>query len=72
MKVLIDNEEIKMVVSEKFLRPNNTLGGKSLADFMLQNTMDKLALYRKIFGVERLEKICFETYDVDTELDEFF
>ena len=72
MKMLIDNEEIKMMVSEKFLRPNNTLGGKSLADFMLQNTMDKLALYRKIFGVERLEKICFETYDVDTELDEFF
>lgn len=72
MKVLIDNEKIKMVVSEKFLRPNNTLGGKSLADFMLQNTMDKLMLYRKIFGVERLEKICFETYDVDTELDEFF
>lgn len=72
MKVLIDNEEIKMMVSEKFLRPNNTLGGKSLADFMLQNTINKLALYRKIFGVERLEKICFETYDVDTELDEFF
>ena len=61
-----------MRVSEKFLRPNNTLGGKSLADFMLQNTMNKLMLYRKIFGVERLEKICFETYDVDTELDEFF
>ena len=38
MKVLIDNEEIKMMVSEKFLRPNNILGGKSLADFMLQNT----------------------------------
>lgn len=72
MKVLINNEEIKMMVSEKFLRLNNILGGKSLADFMLQNTMDKLALYRKIFGVEILEKICFETYDVDTELDEFF
>ena len=72
MKVLIDNEEIKMSVSEKFLRPNNILGGQSLADFMLQNTLDKLTLYRKIFGVERLEKIYFETYDVDTELDEFF
>ena len=45
MKVLIDNEEIKMVVSEKFLRPNNTLCGKSLADFVFQNTMDKLALW---------------------------
>ena len=54
MKVLIDNEEIKMMVSEKFLRSNNTLGGKSLADFMLQNTRNKLMLYRKIFGVERL------------------
>ena len=45
MKVLIDNEEIKMVVSEKYLRPNNTLCGKSLADFVFQNTMDKLALW---------------------------
>ena len=66
MKVLIDNEEIKMSVSEKFMIPSKSLGNKSLADFMLQNTRNKLMLYRKIFGVERLEKICFETYDVDT------
>ena len=45
MKVLIDNEEIKMSVSEKFMRPSKSLNNKSLADFMFQNTMDNLHSY---------------------------
>ena len=72
MKVLIDSDEIKMTVSEKFTKPNTALGGKSLADFMLENILGKLEAYKRIFGVQRLKKINFETYDVDTELDQFF
>ena len=57
MKVLIDNEEIKMMVSEKFLRPNNTLGGKSLADFMLQNTIPPPTIILSIGMITATRKI---------------
>ena len=69
MKTLIDNEEMKLVVSEKFLMPLKQIPCKSLGDFILENTLEKFALYRKIFNVEKLEKICFEMYDVATEKD---
>ena len=66
MKVLIDNDEINMTVSGKFMKPSAILNGKSLADYMLENTLEKLEAYKRIFGVQRLKKINFETYDVDT------
>ena len=69
MKTLIDNEEMKILVSEKFMMPHEELNGKSLADYILQNTLEKFGLYRKIFGVTKLTKIAFEIYDEKTEID---
>ncbi len=69
MKVLIDNEEIRISLSEEFIKLNTFLDGKSLGDFILENTLEKFKLYRKIFNVDKLEKICFEIYDVVTEKD---
>lgn len=69
MKVLIDNEEIRISLSEEFIKSNTFLDGKSLGDFILENTLEKFKLYRKIFNVDKLEKIYFEIYDVVTEKD---
>ena len=71
MKVLIDNEEIRISLSKEFIKPNTFLNGKSLGDFILENTLEKFKLYRKIFNVDKLEKIYFEIYDVVTEKDDW-
>lgn len=69
MKVLIDNDEIKITVSEEFTIPRKTLNNKSLADYMLENTLEKFKLYKKIFNVKKLDKITFTVYDEEKELE---
>lgn len=63
MITIIDNDEMCIKVSESFVTNTKTPGNKSLSDYILNQTTEKFELYKKIFNVEKLEKITFVLFD---------
>lgn len=63
MKALIDNDEIKIIVADEFTKYNKTPNGRPISNYIVDNTKEKLKLYKKIFNMEKLDKITYEIFD---------
>lgn len=63
MITIIDNEEMCIKISESFKYNTETPDKRPLSDYILDKTIEKFELYRRIFNVEKLEKITFIIYD---------
>lgn len=63
MVTIIDNDEMCIKLSESFKYNTKTPDKRALSDYILDKTIEKFGLYRKIFNVEKLEKITFVIYD---------
>ena len=58
MVTIIDNDEMCIKLSESFKDNTKTPDKRPLSDYILDKTIEKFELYRRIFNVEKLpEKI---------------
>ena len=63
MITIVDNEEMKISVSDNFTYFKKTPDGRPLSDYIIEYTKNKFDLFRKLFNVKKLEKISFELFD---------
>ncbi len=72
MKELINNNEMKIMMSERLANDTHNPNNEKLGELVLKKTIDKFNLYRKIFNVDKLEKVEFIIFDKQEEYREFY
>ena len=72
MITIINNDEMKISVSKSFTENDDTPDKRSLSDYILEKTKEKLQFFRELFNIEKLDKIEFILFDDYDEWKKYY
>jgi len=73
MVTVVDNDDVCIKLADAYLTNGvRTPDGRMIGDYIVQNTIEKLQFYKKIFGIEKADKMYFEMYSDIEEWRDYY